>query len=455
MSVLFAALFLTLTLFLSVFSERLPTKSWSNSIKAAYGHGSSKQAQGEGLSVERQVDHTMSHAECKREFPLLFDQLEENAAAWRYKGGIKYRNLEEASAKCIDGCARFIIKDGRIFIRNYTVGPQSRVRGVLTLFRTAVEAASAADKARFEGVDVILNALDSDETDAGDGVGWVLTKEGSDPPGRYLLPDFSFAAWPEAGIGSYGEFRRDAKAINEAMTWHQKADRAFFRGDPSVGSAARADLMEQVKLPGASVWSDVRATSFFDESAHIAPHVPIAEHCKHKYLLHSEGISYSGRSKFLLGCSSAVITHNLTWTQHFHPALISNPQSPDQNVLIPPEPYFHHLAEFMADLHAQDVGAYATSGMSLGQRVAANAERTLVQRYLSPAATMCYTRGALISYSSVLDRTSFPGGQTEVLPGGGVVPNSGMRPMEDLRQSIKGDIDLTTWELLDHPIWPP
>jgi hypothetical protein len=109
----------------------------------------------------------------------------------------------------------------------------------------------------------------------------------------------------------------------------------------------------------------------------------------------------------------------------------------------------------MADLHVQDVEAHAIGGMSLGQRVAANAERTLVQRYLSPAATMCYTRGALMSYSSVLDRSTFPGGGPQVLPGGGIVPNSGLAPMEELKASIKGDIDLTTWELLGHPIWPP
>ena len=76
--------------------------------------------------------------------------------------------------------------------------------------------------------------------------------------------DFSFAAWPEAGIASYDEFRRDAKAINEATPWHAKRDKAFFRGDPKVGSSgspARYDLMKQVKKPGAETWADVARTS--------------------------------------------------------------------------------------------------------------------------------------------------------------------------------------------------
>lgn len=78
------------------------------------------------------------------------------------------------------------------------------------------------------------------------------------------LADFSFAAWPEAGIASYDEFRRDAKAINDVTPWHAKRDRAFFRGDPNVGasgSPARFDLMKQVKKPGAEAWADVARTS--------------------------------------------------------------------------------------------------------------------------------------------------------------------------------------------------
>lgn len=142
----------------------------------------------------------MSHAECRKEFPLLFDQLDQNAASWRNRGGIKSRHLQDANRACVDGCARFIIKDGRIFIRLYTLGPQSRVRGVMTLFRTAVEAANAEDKARFEGVDIILNGIDRDGFEAGDGAGWVLTKEAADPPGQYLLREYPACYTSEASL---------------------------------------------------------------------------------------------------------------------------------------------------------------------------------------------------------------------------------------------------------------
>jgi hypothetical protein len=142
----------------------------------------------------------MSHAECRKEFPLLFDQLDQNAASWRSRGGIKSRHLQDASTACVDGCARFVIKDGRIFIRLYTLGPQSRVRGVMTLFRTAVEAANAEDKARFEGVDIILNGIDRDGFEAGSGAGWVLTKEAADPPGQYLLREYPACHTSEASL---------------------------------------------------------------------------------------------------------------------------------------------------------------------------------------------------------------------------------------------------------------
>lgn len=93
---------------------------------------------------------------------------------------------------------------------------------------------------------------------------------------------------------------------------------------------------------------------------------------------------------------------------------------------------------------------------SLGQIVASNANRTLTNRYLTPAATMCYTRGALTSYASILDKSSFANGKgPRVEYGGGVVPNSGVKPIHELKPLLHGDLSLTTWQLLDHPEWPP
>lgn len=191
---------------------------------------------------------------------------------------------------------------------------------------------------------------------------------------------------------------------------------------------------------------------FYEHGSDVAPFVSISDHCKHKYLLHSEGASYSGRSKFVLGCASAVITHTLEWTQHFHPAINSEPNHPNQNIIVSPGQYFENLAPLMMNLSDAD----ASAAPSLGQIVASNANRTLTNRYLTPAATMCYTRGALISYASALNKASFEGGKgPRIVPGGGVVPNSGVKSIKELKPLLHGDLALTTWQLLDHPQWPP
>lgn len=128
-------------------------------------------------------------------------------------------------------------------------------------------------------------------------------------------------------------------------------------------------------------------------------------------------------------------------------------------VIVSPGHYFENLAPLMMNLSQADAAssrAKSSAPPSLGQVVASNANRTLTNRYLTPAATMCYTRGALISYASALNKTSFANGKgPRVVPGGGVVPNSGVKSVHELKPLLHGDLALTTWQLLDHPEWPP
>jgi hypothetical protein len=288
-------------------------------------------------------------------------------------------------------------------------------------------------------------------------------KRVTDPLGQFLIPDFSFQGWPEAGIASYKEFRRDARETDEAWPWSKKHDKVFWRGDPNVGAPPRLDLMRQVREKGADTWSDVKRTSFWEAGPDIAPTITPAEHCQHRYLFHSEGNAYSGRSKFLLNCISTVITHNMTWTQHFHPAMISAEGDPDQNIILSSngDGLFGDLAALMKKLRAEE-NQTLRFGVSTAHQIALNAQRTLGQRYLTPAATACYFRAALLSYASVLDRTSWPGGKGPQLKrGGGVKPGAGAgdnKGAEKLKaMHLEGDIELGTWELLGGPEWnwPP
>ena len=419
------------------------------------------------LDMRKRNDVHLAQPVCKAEFSRLYPQLATNEAAWRTKGGIRHSDVQNAAANCRHGCVHLVIKHGQIFIRSQVKDWQSRVRSTLQLLSTAYQGANEDEKALIEGTELVISTADFDgftDPKGSRGAGWVLDKRVSDKEGQYLFPDFSFASWPEAGIPSYQEFRRDAELVNAETPWRSKSNPAFWRGDALMGKgiAARDSLLSVATGPGTEAWSDVKRTSFWEEGPSIGKIVSPPEHCRHKFLIHSEGVAYSGRSKFILGCQSTVLMHKLEWEQHFHPALISDPSSTDQNHILLPGQLFEKLPSTMHKLIQEETDAKSSvlsanrSGSTTGERIASNAKRTLTDRYLTPAATACYIRAALISYSKTLDRKSWPNKQGPALiEGAGVKPGAGT-PKGSLKDlGVKGDVEYGVWTNLGQPEWPP
>lgn len=335
---------------------------------------------------------------------------------------------------------------------------------MLQLLQTAYMGASQSEMELMDGVELVFSGGDYDgfaKAGIGRGAGWVLDKRTNDTRGQWLYPDFSFASWPEAGVPSYQEVRREARKVNDQTPWDARPNQVFWRGEifPAGNVMPRVSLVNVAMAPGTESWSNVRRTSFWGTGPDIVPQVSPAEHCYNKFLLHSEGVSYSGRSKYLFGCKSAVVMHKLDWTQHFHPAIITDTSSPDHNAYELPGKYFEHLPETIKGLIAEEEERKAQGAkdtVTTGMKIANNAHRTLAQRYLTPAATACYFRAALISYASVMNRTTWPGEKgATVKPGSGIKPGAGTQ-MGTLKElGVKGDIEYGVWINLGFPNWPP
>lgn len=439
-----------------------------------------------GLAPERRRDRTMNEATCKAEFPLLYPQLQDNVAAWRAKGGIKYADLDEAARTCAQnwGMARVVIRDGQVFLRQVREGGESRISALLHLIHTAVTAdpsSFATSSSDNTGIELVLSEADKDASPS-DAV-WVLSKRLAEPKekGTWLLPDFGFAGWPEAGIASFDEFLHLAQLQDQLVPWEHKADKVLWRGLAN-GYPPRMDLLSKTdpkKVQGAEGWADVKQTSFHDFGAEFFPLIPMHEHCRHKFLIQTEGNSYSGRGRYLWSCKSVTISHPLEWTQHFHPALISDPLSRQQNFVELPGPLFDKLGETTMrlqqtagipstqDLTSEEGKGVAALGLNPPQRIAENAVEALRNRYLTPAATACYMRAALKAYASVLKVDTWPtednaaawdeGGAGIVPhggPGGGVAPGGG-KGKDLVKLGVKGDIEYGVWRLSGSPDWPP
>lgn len=404
--------------------------------------------------------HTLSQATCADEFPLFYPQLEELRGHWSARGGIKLSDVDkvEAAAKSQDrwGWARVVIKDGRLWIRTFFRGQDTRVAALLSELNDAVMSAPE----ELPAIDMIVSSGDKDGFPGYEsGPGWVLTRrlDSKDARGNWLAPDFGFKGWPEAQAPTHSEVVTLQNQVEEQYPWQRKTNRAFWRGFPNM-YPIRKDLMDRTRpsshLPSNSpdAWSDVFATTFGGETGpEFRPLVTLQDHCQHKYLIHSEGNSYSGRSKYLLSCHAITIAHRMEWTQHFHPALISDANSPLQNFIELPAFSFDGLEETVRALwHSDHDNAvknataaqlartkYRTFDASrlTAKQVADNARDSLRDRYLTPAATACYYRAALRVYADLLQFNP------TLREGNGNAPGKMLGTSSDAR----GDISYDSW----------
>lgn len=145
---------------------------------------------GHALPQETQEDLGLDIETCRREFPLFYPQLQENADAWRQLGGIRASDVNAAAKACEGGCAHIVIANrGQIFLRSLQQDWQSRVRAVLQLLQKALDSADPIEKAALDGTEFVFSTADKDgfKNKTGNGAGWVLDKRVTDLPGQYLI----------------------------------------------------------------------------------------------------------------------------------------------------------------------------------------------------------------------------------------------------------------------------
>ena len=114
---------------------------------------------------------------------------------------------------------------------------------------------------------------------------------------------------------------RAAGAIAEievALPFYKKIPKAVWRGTAWFNSVhnprLRQNLLREAK---GKDWADVEALDWKGGGSRDAVNaLPIEDFCGYKYVLHTEGVAYSGRFQFLQMCASVVITPPIQWLQH-------------------------------------------------------------------------------------------------------------------------------------------
>ena len=207
------------------------------------------------------------------------------------------------------------------------------------------------------------------------------------------MPDFGFWSWPETKVGSYDEVQRKAEAMEDtvdnptgrAWPWELKTATLLWRG-----ATMNLDLRETfINVTAEKSWADVKAIEWHDKDGKTSDLKSMDEHCQHKYLAHTEGNSYSGRLKYLQNCRSVIIAHDMAWIQHYTPLMV--PSGPLQNY-VKVNRNFSDLEATMLRLQKKDKQA---------RKIANNNVITFRERYLTPAAEVCYWRYLIQGWANV------------------------------------------------------
>jgi hypothetical protein len=137
------------------------------------------------------------------------------------------------------------------------------------------------------------------------------------PTTRYfLIPHFSFWSWPLPSVTSIPYAASRIDALEASLSFRAKIPKAVWRGTVWFNSITnprlRPDLVKAVKASKRrEEWADVEAMDGDKKNA-----LNIWDFCRYKYVIHTEGVTYSGRFQFLQMCDSVVITPPISWMQH-------------------------------------------------------------------------------------------------------------------------------------------
>ncbi|EST09407.1 Lipopolysaccharide-modifying protein [Kalmanozyma brasiliensis GHG001] len=339
-------------------------------------------------------DLTLTEDECDAFFPGLWKEIDRSVEYYTEHP----MTAEYLDKVCDDGIwshARVVIHNNRVHLKYFQQSAFTRVNSALALLDQAVMAA----REKLPDAEFCLSANDWGS------MGKFSLDRAPYLVDLWLMPDYGFYSWPEPGIGSYTNHREKTLAIDQKVPWSKKIGKLFWRGAMGVGTADRKALLAASK---GQPWSDVEPLDWANRKGFVT----MEDHCKWKYHAFPEGMTYSGRLRYLQNCRSVIVTHEPRWIQHWTHLYNADPTSPDQNIVFVPEytgedpgvevedergnvyrdRTWMRLPEVMDALLADDDKA---------KRIADNQWSYFRERYVSPASAACYWRKAIKAYAGV------------------------------------------------------
>ncbi|KAI1380965.1 hypothetical protein F4677DRAFT_205899 [Hypoxylon crocopeplum] len=244
----------------------------------------------------------------------------------------------------------------------------------------------------------------------------------------FAIPHFSFYAWPIAPVGSFRRASDAIAALESRLPFSSKVPKAVWRGTTWFNNARAGRLRHDlVNLARGKPWADVEPLAANGSNA-----LAIEDFCAYRYVVHTEGVTYSGRFQYHQQCASVVLAPPVAWMQHVthlaKPAfsyaldgvdrtLPPDPDNKNNKQLAPyPAPWVQaawptshdpsteanmvFVAPDWSDLEA--TVAWLERHPKVAEGIARRQRELFADGgYMSPAAEMCYWRALIRGWSKV------------------------------------------------------
>ncbi|KAI1290534.1 glycosyl transferase family 90-domain-containing protein [Xylaria venustula] len=364
----------------------------------------------------------LSEKECKATFSDLTTDLEATIALGPF-------TLKQAHGK---GPLQARVKDGHLYIVHAedesTLSPelhQAQQAALHQINRAIITSPEPIPETIFS-----LNVRDQPY-----GTAWSYTRPAYAAPASsmppltraFLMPHFSFWNWPLPTIGSMSRAATAISTLESSVTFTQKDPRVVWRGSARFNGAHNPTLRQDLlRVTAGASWADVQALESYDVSPDenmnrdsSAP-LMIEDFCRYKYILYTDGITYSGRLSFHQLCNSVILTPPPAWRQlttHLlrpvystdlissHPTAHSAFSQAMQDAYpthhTPSEANIIFVSPNWSDLEATIV--WLEEHPDIAARIAQNQRDLFVGRgYTSPAMETCYWRALLRGWTTVV-----------------------------------------------------
>ncbi|KAK5629134.1 hypothetical protein RRF57_004849 [Xylaria bambusicola] len=293
----------------------------------------------------------LTEGRCRATFPGLFEEIDDEVAKGPFKLERRENDLGPLIARIQDGqpAQLYILSAARKtdlsgdMLAHRSATLHQMANALLTWPRPSPSSPSSSPSSHIPNTIFAFNHHDDPLPNTfsysrpADPV--LLTTPSGSPKRFFPIPHFSFYSWPLPFIGSMQRAAHQISLLESSLPFSEKIPRAVWRGTTWFNNPRAGRLRQNlVRAFGTSEdsanpnrekarkWVDIESLDWSssglkrgrgDSGERNATNaLRIEDFCKYKYIIHTEGVTYSGRFQFHNLCASVVLTPPVAWMQH-------------------------------------------------------------------------------------------------------------------------------------------